>query len=261
MCSIVGLQGKFKGNDLIKMLGASKNRGPDSTGIYLDNVISNIDLDDFSDDNDYEIALGHNLLDVYDLYDRKSMPQPVKVDNLVLVLNGALYNFATIRNFLKKVGVEDEINSDADALLYLIDFYNSGDLLKAIQMSLKLIDGDYAFAVFDGENLALVRDPLGVKPLFYAESDELCAFASARDSLYELGFEEIQTLLPEHILFNWNDVAPAQAVYEKIMEVDEIKLNKLLKLSVSKRVEGLYEVGVIFSGGVDSAGDIMQQKA
>ena len=166
MCSIVGLQGKFKCDDLIKMLKASKNRGPNSTGIYLGDVILNIDLDDFSDDNDYEIAFGHNLLDVYDLYDRKSMPQPVKVDNLVLVLNGALYNFATIRNFLKKVGVEDEINSDAEALLYLIDFYNNGDLVKAIQMSLKLIDGDYAFAVFDGENMALVRDPLGVKPMF-----------------------------------------------------------------------------------------------
>lgn len=253
MCSIVGLQGKFKCDDLIKMLKASKNRGPDSTGVYLGDVILNIDLDDFSDDNDYEIAFGHNLLDVYDLYDRKSMPQPVKLDNLVLVLNGALYNFATIRNFLKKVGVEDEISSDAEALLYLIDFYNNGDLVKAIQMSLKLIDGDYAFAVFDGENMALVRDPLGVKPMFYAVSDELCAFASARDSLYELGFEEIQTLPPEHILFNWNDIAPAQAIYEKIMEVDEIKLDKLLKLSVSKRVEGLDTIGVIFSGGVDSS--------
>ena len=91
MCSIVGLQGKFKCDDLIKMLKASKNRGPDSTDIYLGDVILNIDLDDFRDDNDYEIAFSHNLLDVYDLYDRKSMPQPVKVDNLVLVLNGALY--------------------------------------------------------------------------------------------------------------------------------------------------------------------------
>ena len=55
MCSIVGLQGKFKGNDLIKMLKASKNRGPDSTGVYLDDVILDIDLDDFCDDNGYVI--------------------------------------------------------------------------------------------------------------------------------------------------------------------------------------------------------------
>ena len=253
MCSIVGIQGNFKGNDLIKMLKVSKNRGPDASGVYLDDVYSDIDLDNFDDDNEYEIGLGHNLLSIYDLYDRKSVTQPVRNDNLVLVFNGELYNFNTIRNLLKKLGVDAEIKSDSEALLYLIDFYNNGDLLNAVEMAQKLIDGDYAFAVWDGDNLALARDSLGVKPLFYCVSDDLCAFGSSRDSLHELGFEEIHTLKPEHILFNWNDIAPAQKIYEKFMEVDASKLNKLLKLSVSKRVEGLDDVGVIFSGGVDSS--------
>ena len=253
MCSIVGIQGNFKGNDLIKMLKVSKNRGPDASGVYLDDVYSDIDLDNFDDDNEYEIGLGHNLLSIYDLYDRKSITQPVRNDNLVLVFNGELYNFNTIRNLLKKLGVDAEIKSDSEALLYLIDFYNNGDLLNAVEMAQKLIDGDYAFAVWDGDNLALARDSLGVKPLFYCVSDDLCAFGSSRDSLHELGFEEIHTLKPEHILFNWNDIAPAQKIYEKFMEVDASKLNKLLKLSVSKRVEGLDDVGVIFSGGVDSS--------
>ena len=70
MCSIVGLQGNFKGNDLIKMLKASKNRGLDASGVYLDDVKLDIDLDNFSDDNIYNIGLGHNLLSIYDLYDR-----------------------------------------------------------------------------------------------------------------------------------------------------------------------------------------------
>ena len=253
MCSIVGLQGNFKGNDIITMLKASKNRGPDSSGVYLNDINLNIDLDTFSDDNEYDFGMGHNLLSIYDLYGRKSVNQPVKNENLVLAFNGELYNFATIRNFLKKVGVEAEIKSDSEALLYLIDFYNNGDLLKAVQSSLRLIDGDYGFAVWDGENLALARDPLGVKPLFYAVNDDLCGFASSRDSLYNVGFREIQSLMPEHILFNWSDISPVQAIYEKIMEVDASKLGKLLKLSVSKRVEGLDELGVIFSGGVDSS--------
>ena len=253
MCSIAGLQGNFKGNDLIKMLKASKNRGPDSSGVFLDDIYLDVDLDNFDDDNTYSIALGHNLLSIYDLFDRQSVIQPVRNDNLVLVFNGELYNFNTVRNLLKKLGVEAEIKSDSEALLYLIDFYNNEDLLKAIEMAQKMIDGDYAFAVWDGNNLAIARDPLGVKPLFYCVSDDLCAFASSRDSLYELGFDEIETLLPEHILFNWSDVAPAQKIYEKFIEVDGSKLNKLLKLSVSKRVEGLDSVGVIFSGGVDSS--------
>ena len=253
MCSIVGLQGNFKGNDLIKMLKVSKNRGPDASGVYLDDVKLDIDLNTFSDDNEYNIGFGHNLLSIYDLDDRISLIQPVSNENLVLVFNGEIYNYNTIRNFLAKVGVDEEITSDSEALIYLIDFFNKGDLVKAVQSALRLVDGDYSFAVWDGENLAISRDPLGVKPLFYAVGDELCAFASSRDSLYEVGFSEVESLKPEHILFNWEDIAPAQAIYEKFMEVDASKLGKLLKLSISKRVEGLDKLGVIFSGGVDSS--------
>ena len=253
MCSIVGLQGKVKADDIVKMLKSSKSRGPDSSGVFLDEIYTDIDLDEFKDDNDYQIAFGHNLLSIYDSNDRISQPQPVSNERLTLVFNGEIYNFKTITNLLSKVGVQKEILSDAEALLYLIDSYNKGDLIKAIQMATRLIDGDYAFAVWDGENLALARDPLGVKPLFYAQNGDLKGFASSRQSLTEVGFEEIETLKPEHILFNWNDIAPAQPIYEKMMEGDVAKIDKFLKLSVIKRVDGLSEVGVIFSGGVDSS--------
>ena len=253
MCSIVGLQGKVKADDIVKMLKVSKSRGPDSSGVFLDEIYTDIDLDEFKDDNDYQIAFGHNLLSIYDSNDRISQPQPVSNERLTLVFNGEIYNFKTITNLLSKVGVQKEILSDAEALLYLIDSYNKGDLIKAIQMATRLIDGDYAFSVWDGKNLALARDPLGVKPLFYAQNGDLKGFASSRQSLTEVGFEEIETLKPEHILFNWNDIAPAQPIYEKMMEGDVAKIDKFLKLSVIKRVDGLSEVGVIFSGGVDSS--------
>ena len=253
MCSIVGLQGNFNGNDIIRMLKTSKNRGPDASGVYFDDIILDINLDEFQDDNEYKIAFGHNLLSIYDNNDRISKPQPISNGNLVLVFNGELYNFATIRNLVKKVGVEAQITSDSEALLHLIDFYNKGDLLKAVQMAIKLIDGDYAFAVYDGENLAIARDPLGVKPLFYAENQNSKGFASTKDSLKEAGFTDIRTLKPEHILYNWEDISPAQAIYEKVFDGDVDKIDKLLRLSLVKRVDGLREVGVIFSGGVDSS--------
>ena len=253
MCSIVGLQGRVKADDIVKMLKTSKYRGPDSSGLFLDEIYTDIDFDEFSDDKEYPIAFGHNLLSIYDLNDRVSEMQPVSNGNLTLVFNGEIYNFKTITNLLSKVGVQKEILSDAEALLYLIDCYNKDDLIKAIQMAIRLVDGDYAFAVWDGENLALARDPLGVKPLFYAQNDDLKGFASSKQSLKEVGFDEIETLKPEHILFNWQDIAPAQPIYEKIYEGDVTKIDKLLKLSVSKRIEGLREVGVIFSGGLDSS--------
>ncbi|WP_405294724.1 asparagine synthase-related protein [Methanobrevibacter sp.] len=253
MCSIVGLKGNFKGNDIIRMLKVSKKRGPDASGVFLDDIKLNINLDEFDDDRDYEIGFGHNLLSIYDLNERISVPQPVANDNLVLVFNGELYNFKTIRNLVKKVGVEVDITSDSEALLWLIDFYNKGDLLRAVQMANRLIDGDYAYAVFDGENLAITRDPLGVKPLFYSKNGELFGFASTRHCLREVGLGDIETLKPEHILYNGDDISPTQAVYEKVFEGEVNKIDKLLKLSVSKRIDGLDSVGVIFSGGVDSS--------
>ncbi len=253
MCSIVGLQGKVKADDVISMLKTSKNRGPDASGIFLDKIYTDINLDEFSEDREYPLAFGHNLLSIYNVNDRISKPQPVGNENLTLVFNGEIYNFATIRNLLTKVGVEVEITSDADALLYLIDFYNKGDLVKAIQNATRLIDGDYAFAVWDGENLAIARDPLGVKPLFYGQNDDLKGFASTRDALKEVGITDINTLKPEHILYNWEDISPAQAIYEKVFEGDVSKIEKMLRLSVVKRVEDLTEIGVIFSGGLDSS--------
>ena len=236
------------------MLKASKNRGPDASGVFLGDIKLDINLDEFNDDNDYELAFGHNLLSIYDSQTRVSKPQPVSTDNLVLVFNGELYNFQTMRNFLSKVGVEAEITSDAQALVYLIDFYAKKlDLLKAVQSAIRLIDGDYAFAVWDGENLAIARDPLGVKPLFYAKNDDLFGFSSTKQSLKEVGLTDINTLKPEHILYNGKDIAPAQALYEKVLEGDVAKIDKMLRLSVLKRVDGLSEIGVIFSGGLDSS--------
>ena len=251
MSSIAGLQGNFKSKDIVKMLDASKNRGPDLSRVYLDKVY---DADYIPEDIKVKWAFGHNLLSVYDSNERISHPQPIENDNFVLAFDGELYNFNTLKNLLGKIGVEEDIVSDAHALLYLIDFYAKKlDLLKAVQTAIRLIDGDYAFAITDGENLAIARDQLGVKPLFYAENGDLKGFASSRDSLREVGFTDISTLKPEHILFNWNDVAPTQPIYEKIMEGDVSKIDKFLKLSVAKRVEGLREVGVIFSGGLDSS--------
>ena len=253
MCSIVGLQGNVNAQDIVKMLKSSKNRGPDSSGIYLDKCYNDINLDEFADDNDYKIAFGHNLLSIYDSNDRSSKSQPITKDNLVLVFNGEIYNFQTIRNFLKKVGVEDQITSDSEALLHLIEFYNKLDLLKATQAAIRLIDGDYAFAIWDGQNLAISRDQLGVKPLFYGENGEIKGFASTRQALKEIGITDINTLKPEHILYNWQDVAPTQPIYEKVFDGDVSKIDKMLRLSLIKRVDGLYEVGVIFSGGIDSS--------
>ena len=97
-----GLQGNFKGNDIIKMLKASQNRGPDASGVYFEDIGLNINLDEFQDDNDYKISFGHNLLSVYDLNEGVSKAQPISNVNLSLAFNGEVYNFKIMKNFLNK---------------------------------------------------------------------------------------------------------------------------------------------------------------
>lgn len=84
-----------------------------------------------------------------------------------------------------------------------------------------------------------------VKPLFYTQN----AFASSKQCLKG----DIKTLKPGHILYNWEEIPPKTDIFQKRFETDNRKLEKLLKLVVLKRVEDLNEVGVIFSGGVDSS--------
>lgn len=246
MCSIVGLQGNFKADDLITMLKTSKNRGKDASGIFLDGKIQKgIDLNDFNDENAYSLGLGHNLLAVHNLENRTSHTQPIAKNTLTLVFNGEIYNYSSLKNLLAKLTKNDNINSDSELLINLIDFYYQDDLLRAVTQVNNLLDGDYAYAVTDGINLAVSRDPLGVKPLFYTQN----AFASSKQCLKG----DIKTLKPGHILYNWEEIPPKTDIFQKRFETDNRKLEKLLKLAVLKRVEDLNEVGVIFSGGVDSS--------
>lgn len=158
MCSIVGLQGNFKADDLIAMLKTSKNRGKDASGIFLDGKIQKgIDLNDFNDENAYYLGLGHNLLAVHNLENRTSHTQPIAKNTLTLVFNGEIYNYSSLKNLLAKLTKNDNINSDSELLINLIDFYYNDDLLRAVTQVNNLLDGDYAYAVTDGINLAVSR--------------------------------------------------------------------------------------------------------
>lgn len=259
MCSIVGLQGDFESKKIIELLKDNKNRGPDSSGVILDNnLFLDINLDNFDDDNNYSIALGHNLLSIFNLGSDSENYQPLVFEKLAIILNGEIYNFKSISNFLKKVSDVEEIQTDSVLILELIKYYltKSGDILEAVKQSVKMLDGDYSFAIYDGDNLAIARDPLGVKPLFYSKTENLKGFSSTKYSLKNIGFKDIESLKPGSILYNWEVVESETNIFEKKVALPQDvkrKLETLLKVAVLKRVTYLDEVAVIFSGGVDSA--------
>lgn len=269
MCSIIGLKGNIKIETLRKMMKTTQHRGPDASGIYLTNNKESLlktnpqNLENLKNQT-YNIGLGQNLLSIFpsvkNLEDAiKINTQPIKKDNLTLIFNGEIYNYPEI---IKKIGNEEKTRSDSHLLLDLIinKKNTSGNLKNAIIETLKIIDGDYSFAITDDTNLILARDPVGVKPLYYGTNleEKIMGFASERKALWAAGITSINTLKPGCILYNdeiievndlFKTITSNETSYEDYMN----QLTNTLYESVYKRVMNLSEVGLIFSGGVDSA--------
>ena len=281
MCGIVGMAGNFNRELLDSTLKSIKHQGEDHSGLYFD--------------EENKIGLGHSLLSIFNLFNESNdnieeNKQPIILDNLVMVFNGEIYNFNKLELFLKENNnAYKESKSDSQLLANLISYYynlnsenNEKALLKSLKSVLPQLDGDYSFAVYDKEtgDLAISRDQIGVKPLFYGnnKSNDLKAFATEKKALWNAGIddEDIHDLSPGSILYNWEIVDLEDNLINRIINTDfkELKsqyndykdyletkdsyeiykelLMDDLYSAVEKRVEKLSDIGLIFSGGVDS---------
>ncbi|WP_030315461.1 asparagine synthase (glutamine-hydrolyzing) [Streptomyces sp. NRRL B-3229] len=164
MCGIAGTylwpDGKTVTDRLTETLA---HRGPDGAGRYGHPV------------GDGEVQLGHRRLSIIDLSETGA--QPMAKDSLVLTYNGELYNAPELRTELEAAGVRFRGTSDTEVLLEAWRRWGT-DCLPRLR-------GMFAFGVFDertGE-LVLVRDQLGIKPLFLLRRDGGLAFASELKAL------------------------------------------------------------------------------
>ena len=292
MCGIAGIKAlngdQNVADDLIKMLTAIRHRGPDGSGVFVDGKIIQDSLENL-DELAGSFAMGHNLLSIVG----SDVSQPIEKHGLTLVANAEIYNFKDLENC-----VDDyyETDSDCEVIISVIKKFYNGSLLDAVKKSLDRLDGDYAFAIYDGKDYVVVRDPLGIKPVYYCHDSlkGIYAFASERKALWKIGLKDIQTLKPDHVLLNGepikldyrekivlkldkscsienNDVLNRRLILFKNLRINKPEINdyknikidkdkkefkdelmELLIDSVEKRVRGLSEVGIIFSGGVDS---------
>lgn len=248
MCGIAGIKGENISNYLKEMLVLLKHRGPDDSGIWVNNhliqgEISKIDLPEG------KFGLGHNLLSIVGCHGF----QPIVKDNEVLICNGEIYNYLEIKEFLDKkkdnyASNDFKTDSDCEIIINLNRYYkknfeekspngqelNSENLLiESLKKTLRMLDGDYAFALWDGENLALARDPVGVKPLYYGENGKLSAFASERKALWKIGIREVNSLPPGHMLFNGKLI-----LVETLFDEDKIRSNEYFnKLNSSNNLD------------------------
>jgi len=128
-----------------KMLGIMNHRGPDGNGIFAQD----------------DIVIGNILLKI-----TGEKNQPIS-NGGALTYNGEIYNY---KNIAKILGIETD--SDSETLFALIT--SSG-----IEAAIEELDGDYAFAYVQNGKITLVRDPAGVKPLYYSKCNGF-AFASEK---------------------------------------------------------------------------------
>ena len=167
MCGITGYQGAFGGNLLQAMTAAVAHRGPDGDGAVV-----------IEAEGAAPTGLGHRRLAIIDLSIAGCQPMTVVPDagggmrsGLTLVFNGEIYNYRELRKELIAAGHAFTTATDSEVLLHLYERDGLGMLDR--------LNGIFAFAIHDAredgrpENmergaLFLARDPLCVKPLYYA---------------------------------------------------------------------------------------------
>jgi asparagine synthase (glutamine-hydrolysing) len=132
---------------------------------------------------------------------------------------------------------------------------------KASEAFLKEVEGDFSFFIAEPERIIAGRDPVGVQPLYYGENRTLAALASNRKALWKLGIEKPCSFPPGHMAlvsregFKFKPVKTLAYSQPKATTMQEAadELQKLLEQSVRRRVSGMKEVAVAFSGGLDSS--------
>lgn len=265
MCSICGyLSTSRKPAKLVlEMLYKTRHRGPDGYGLYIDGEIKKSNkLEDLTTSKKARICLAHARLKIIGGDDAL---QPFTDCNNVfsLICNGEIYNYKEIEENLC-LKHRFKTDSDNEVLLHLIEELYQGDLLKAVKKALKLITGMYAFAVTDGKEIVVARDPLGQKPVYYCKSDDGVFFCSEKKGLWNLANKriDIKKIAPGKILrISKFGTRIYLGLKIEVPQIDITDHNEAVELysrtliqAVKKRVRGLSskKVGVVFSGGVDS---------
>ena len=192
MCGICG-ELRLDGRDadlgtIAAMLPHLERRGPDHGGSH----------------GDGPLALGHRRLAIIDLSERANQPMVDPELGLVLVFNGAIYNYRELRAELRALGYRFFTDGDSEVILKAYHEWGEGCVER--------LHGMFAFAVWHTHRrtLFLARDRLGIKPLYYSLDDRRLRFASNTQALLAGG--DIDTTLdPEalHFQFTLHGVVPA----------------------------------------------------
>ncbi|MCA1593695.1 MAG: asparagine synthase (glutamine-hydrolyzing) [Acidobacteria bacterium] len=280
MCGICGVweygaaRGGVELSLVERMRDRMTHRGPDDAGAGLF--------------DGGRLGLGHRRLSIVDLSPAGHNPMRGCAERGVwTVFNGEIYNHASLREDLERRGHVYHSRTDTETILHLyeergLDFVHD-------------IEGDFGIALWDAtrERLVLVRDRIGVKPLYFYQRDGRVIFASEikailahpsvsadvdEEQLYHYLtflttpaprtlFRDIQKLPAGHMLViersgearmtqYWDALPPAQSPDGQTDEEQKAEILRLLRASIKKRMMADVPFGVFLSGGVDSSANV-----
>jgi asparagine synthase (glutamine-hydrolysing) len=188
MCGIAGIVAAHSLERLIANLDqlscGLQHRGPDDVGFLT------YDGQSFSLGRQPSalrpgrLALVHRRLSIFDLSERGWQPMIDATGRYAIIFNGEIYNHPELRRELEQEEVSFRSNTDTEVLLHL--------LMRSGTAALNRVVGMFAFAFLDAAagRLLLARDPFGIKPLFYAATGGIVAFASEIRPLLDGGFAQ-----------------------------------------------------------------------
>jgi asparagine synthase (glutamine-hydrolysing) len=166
MCGIAGfvdLERRSGSQELEALAGAMAgrlaHRGPDGGGVFVD--------------AEHGVAFGHTRLAIIDLSPAGAQPMRSACGRCVLTFNGEIYNAAELRADLERAGRRFRGHSDTEVLVEACAEWG-------VAATVKRLIGMFAFALWDWRErrLSLVRDPLGIKPLYWGRQNGRIIFAS-----------------------------------------------------------------------------------
>ena len=207
MCGIAGLLKAGGGLDWLAetataMAAALRHRGPDDSGVWTDAAAG--------------VAFAHRRLSVIDLSPLGAQPMVSASGHYVIAFNGEVYNFRELRLELEASGAAFRGASDTEVVLAAIDAWG-------VDGALPRFIGMFAFALWDREarSLTLVRDRLGIKPLYWGRFGDLFVFGSELKALAACpGWtpEVDRDALVAYV--RWNYVPSPQAIYRGVAKLE-----------------------------------------
>ena len=243
MCGICGFidRGQSSEELLREMIDTIRYRGPDDRSSMLETLESG-----------FRVGLAHRRLAILDLSAAGRQPMNSESGRTVISFNGEIYNYRELRAKLEQKGYRFRTGTDTEVILSACEAWG----IDAVQR----FNGMFAFALFDREaqSLYLVRDRMGVKPLYYYTDGDTLVFASELKPIMKYpGFrKEIdRNALTMYLAAEY--IPGRQSIFRNTFtgsyEDAAEELNALLEDAVRLRMISDVPLGAFLSNGVDSS--------